>query len=543
MAKHKTTDVVIIGSGASGGPIAFDLAKSGMQVVMLEKGEWCPNDALNEDELAQLHLEMYRPSGEDDPTIIMSKGKMVAANTRLGQAFYLVGGGTVRYSATSWRFRQQDFKKKSTYGEVAGASLTDWPITYEDLEPYYTKAEEEIGVCGVAGEDHTEPFRSRNVLMPPLKEDNYEKLLSTAARKLGWHPFHLPLAIHSQANAAHGTTPCMQCGWCSGFPCRFRAKSSVDVVLYPRAKDTGHFTLKTKSYVTQITTDKKGKASGVEYINLESGKREFIACKAVVVAASGIQTTRLLLLSACGKHPNGLGNSSGLLGRNLMFHIECKASGKFDDIFTQQLYKKVGVHDFYFPKKEDAFINHRSIQSGSKSGPISFALSRPGFGESLTKDVQQNFLRTQELQCMVEDLPQHDNRVILSSTRKDAWGIPAPEVHHAYHDMDKRAAAAANDRIREFMEAAGAKDIAVPKVHDNVGGRYSWHLMGTARMGNDPAQSVVNRDCQAHDVSNLFIVDGSVFCSSAGLNPTLTMQAISFRTAARLQELVKEGKV
>ncbi len=535
------TDVLVIGSGASGGPIAFELAKSGLKVVVLEKGDWCPRDEKCEDELSQLHHEIYRPSGDVDPTVIKSKGDTVAESSRLGQAFYLVGGGTVRYSGTSWRMRIDDFHKLKRYGAVDGATLADWPISYDDLEPYYSKAEQEIGISGVAGEDPTEPYRSKNVLMPPLKADRWQTRLSAAAHKLGWHPFHLPLAIHSEMNTSTGGRPCMQCGWCSGFPCRFHAKSSVDIVIYPRAEKTGNFLLRTKAYAIQITTESSGKATGVDYINLETGQTEHIGCRVLVIAASSIQTTRLLLLSKSNRFPNGLANENDLLGRNLMFHIECKASGAFDDEYTSHLYKKIGIHDFYYPTEKDDFINHRSIQSGSKASPIAFALSRNGYGAELERDVQDNFLRTQEIQCMVEDLPQHDNRVVLSDTKKDPWGIPAPEVHHTYHEMDKKAAAAANERIRELMVAAGGADIRIPKVHDNISGRYSWHLMGTARMGNDPATSILNRDCRAHSVPNLYIVDGSSFTTSVGLNPTLTMQALSFRTADRVKQALKDG--
>jgi choline dehydrogenase-like flavoprotein len=541
MPQQDFATVVVVGSGASGGPIAFELARSGIDVVVLEKGDHTPIDALREDELAQLHLEMYRPSGEADPTVIRSNGKVVADSSRLGQSFYLVGGGTVRYSGTSWRLRPQDFRKLSTYGPVAGTTLSDWPIAYEDLEPYYTKAEKEIGVSGLAGDDPTEPFRSEDVLLPPLDGDRFQDRLMKAARKLGWHPFHIPIAIHSRASDYTGANACTQCGWCSGYPCLFRAKSSVDVVLFPRA--TKRLSVRTKAYATQVRTDAKGHVTGVEYIDLATNQTKFIACKVLVLAASAIQTTRLLLLSESGRFPKGLANSNGQLGRNLMFHIECKASATFDDTFPQGLYKKVGIHDFYLANARDGFINHRSIQSGSKSSPIAFALSRPGYGAGFMANVQENFLRTQELQCMVEDLPQADNRVVLSGDRKDAWGIPAPEVHHVYHPMDRAAAASANLRIHELMAAAGGHDIKVPGVHDNVSGRYSWHLMGTARMGTDKATSVVNKDCQTHDVPNLFIVDGSAFVTSGGLNPSLTMQALSFMAADRVKAALKEGRV
>jgi choline dehydrogenase-like flavoprotein len=542
MANLKT-DVLVIGSGAGAAPAAFKLARAGYSVTMLEKGDWCPRDELSEDELAQINLDMYRPSEDVDPTVVKSAGKTISSTSRVGQSFYLVGGGTVRYSGTSWRFRPQDFRKLSSYRAIAGASLVDWPISYDELEPYYTEAELEIGISGKVGVDPTEPKRSKDVLMPPLAGDNFQKRLETAAKSLGWKPFPIPIAIHSQQGEKTGASPCMQCGWCSGYPCKWQAKSSVDLVIYPRAQETGHFTLRPNSYVTRVLTGKDGKVSGAEFVDLKTGKKQAIECRVLILAASAIQSTRLLLNSKSRKFPVGLANSSGQLGRNLMFHIEAKASATFDDEFHQGLYKKVGIHDFYFPKSDDEFINHRSIQSGSKAPPIAFALSRPGFGEGFVKDLKENFLRVQELQCMVEDLPQADNRIVLSTEKKDPWGVPVPEVHHVYHEHDKKAVASAVAQVEKLLKAAGGKEIQLPKIHDNITGRYTWHIMGTARMGNDPATSVLNKNCQSHDLPNLFILDGSPFCTSAGVNPTLTMQALSFRAGDYIRDAMKEGKI
>lgn len=526
-----SVDVLVVGSGAGGGAAAFKLASSGVSVLVLEKGATCERNELVEDELLQIHQEMYRPSAESDPTVVTSKGKLVAASSRVGQAFYLVGGGTVRYSATSWRFRPEDFKKLGKYGAVAGASLVDWPLTYEELEPHYTEAELEIGISGKAGADPTEPFRSKDVLLPPLNEDRFQQRVTKAAKGLGWRPFPIPVAIHSRANERTNGHLCTQCGWCSGYPCLFQAKSAVDIVLFPRAQKTGRFRLQSQAYATKVLVNAKNKVTGVEYIDLKTGARHVVKCKVLIIAGSAIQTARLLLLSTTGKHPKGLSNSSGLLGKNLMFHMEAKASAVFDEEYHQGLYKKVGVHDFYYPSKEDGFPNHRSIQSGSKSTPIAFALSRAGHGADYVRDIQKNFLKTHELQCMVEDLPQESNRVRLSDEKKDSWGIPVAEVEHAYHDMDKLAIKSALDKVEALLKAAGGKNLKLPSLHSDITGRYTWHLMGTARMGKDPSTSVLNSYCQSHEIPNLFVTDGSSFCTSAGLNPTLTIQALAFRAA------------
>ncbi len=532
-------NVLIIGSGAGAGMLAYKASALGAQVTVLEKGDWVDSNQNPEDELAEIQWERHRPWAEDDPTEVTRNGTLVSENSRVGQAFYLVGGGTVRYTATSWRLREKDFKKKSTYGSIPDSSLVDWPLSYDELEPFYTEAEKVIGISGLSGSDPSEPKRSFNHLMPPLREDRYQEILRGAAKKLGWHPFPIPVAIHSQASSDRGASECMQCGWCSGFPCRFLAKSSMSLVVYPQLAGSKHFTLKTNSYVTRIIYDKKhNKVRGAEYIDLKSGKTKSILADVVVIAASAIQSARLLLYSE-------IPDPSGLLGKNLMFHIEAKASATFEnEKFHQAYYKKVGIHDFYYPQNSKDFINHRSLQSGSKAPPIALALSKKGFGKDFILDLKKNFLGTQELQAMCEDLPQEQNHISLSKTRKDPWGIPIPEIHHRYHEMDRTACASIFEKMKILFETAGAKNIEVPKAApESIADRYTWHLMGTTRMGDNPSSSVLNKDCQFHNIKNLFVSDGSPFPSSGGLNPTLTIQALALRTASRILELSKKGEI
>ncbi len=543
MSKNPYSEVVIIGSGAGGGLAAFKLANLGYQVTVLEKG--IERDATDnpEDELAEIHLERHRPTPDLDPTVVISNNNIVSKATRVGQSFYLVGGGTVRYTATSWRLRNDDFIKASKYGIPDSTSLVDWPISYDELEPYYTEAEQELGISGKVGIDPTEPKRSKDVLLPPLKEDNYQKLLTEGARKLGWNPFPIPVAIHSQFNSRTGAAVCMQCGWCSGFPCRFRAKSSTDVVIYPRLKNK-KFKIIQDAYAIRAVLDKSGKKiQAVEYIDIKTGKTKLIECRVLFLAASAIQSSRLLLNSHPKGAKEGLANSSGILGKNLMFHIEGKASATFETSFAQAYYKKVGIHDFYFPKKEDGFINHRSLQSGSKAPPIAFSLSQSGFGTNYIENIQKDFIHTQELQAMVEDMPQEKNQIKISE-QKDLWGIPAPEIHHQYHADDKKALESCFIKMKSLLENAGGKNVNLPSMaHDNITGRYTWHLMGTARMGKNPSKSVLNSYNQSHDIKNLFIVDGSGFPTSGGLNPTLTIQALALRAAEYADRELKKGNL
>lgn len=544
MKTESSPDIVIVGSGAGGSLAALKLVQRGFQVTVLEKGAERNISENPEDELAELQLERHRPSEEVDPTFVYRGGVGVPSKTRVGQSFYLLGGGTVRYAGTSWRLRPDDFRKASKYGVPTGSSLVDWPLTYEDLEPYYTEAEFEVGISGRAGIDPTEPYRSKDVLLPPLKEDGFQNLLIEGARKLGCRPFPIPVAIHSQYNEHTGAAQCMQCGFCSGFPCRFRAKSSADVVIFPRLLKEKNFRLLQDAYATRVLLDRRsGKVSGVEYVDMKTRQTRSLACKVLVLAASAVQTTRLLLASHPTSKPEGIANSSGLLGKNLMFHIEAKAGATFAASFPQAYYKKVGIHDYYFPTKDDGFINHRSIQSGSKAPPIAFALSRAGFGKNYVKGLQDDFIHAQEVQAMVEDLPQEGNSVRLSQS-KDPWGMAAPEVHHQYHGDDKKALESCFALMGSLLEAAGGKDITTPtSAQSDITGRYTWHLMGTARMGTNPAKSVLNAYSQSHDIRNLFIVDGSSFCSSGGLNPTLTIQALALRSADYMATELKKGNL
>lgn len=540
MQTKSFSEIVIVGSGAGGGLAALKLANMGFQVTVLEKGMARDPEENPEDELAEINLERHRPSAELDPTLVYRNGELVSRNTRVGQSFYLVGGGTVRYTATSWRLRNDDFRKATKYGVPTDSSLVDWPITYEELEPFYTEAEYEIGISGKAGIDPTEPKRSKDVLLPPLKEDIFQVMLTKGAKKLGWNPFPIPVAIHSQSSDRTGAMECMQCGYCAGFPCRFDAKSSTSLVIYPRLAKNKKFKLVQDAYVSRVLLDSsKKKVKAVEYIDIKTKQTHIIECKILFLAASAIQTTRLLLNSS----PEGLSNSSGQLGKNLMFHLEAKASALFETRFPQAYYKKVGIHDFYFPSKKDSFINHRSIQSGSKAPPIAFALGKSGFGKDYMEMIQKDFIRFQEIQAMVEDLPQEKNMVKLSKT-KDPWGIYSPEIHHQYHQQDKVALESCFSKMHDLLEIAGGKKIELPKkLQDDITGRYTWHLMGTARMGNDPSKSVLNKFCQSHDHKNLFIVDGSSFCSSGGLNPTLTIQALALRAAQFAGEELKKGSI
>jgi choline dehydrogenase-like flavoprotein len=527
----ESTDVCIVGSGAGGGVLAHALTRAGLRVVVLEKGRPARRDETAYDELLQVVRRFHQPPVEQDGTQVTEDPAAPGRATHFGQAFYLVGGGTVLYAATSWRLRPADLKKRSTYGPVSGAELVDWPIGYEDLEPWYTVAEREIGVSGRSGADPTEPPRSADHLLPPLKDDPFTVRLAAAARKLGLRPFPIPTAISSQNNSANGTYRCQYCGWCSGFTCLYYAKNSVDVTMLPRAEKTGRMKLITEASVSRIEVDARGRATGVVYRDRATGADRRVEAAVVCLAAGGVQSARLLLLSASKAFPSGLANRSGLVGRHLMFHIEGRRTGLFPEAFAFELAKKIGIHDHYFPGRDDGFVNHCSIQAGSRRGPIRFALSQPGWGDGFGARLRDQFPHVQQLQAMVEDLPQATNRVELDGDRKDPDGLPLPRIVHRYHEMDRSALVMTLERMGALLAACGARVLDEAKAHTNVTGGFTYHLMGTCRMGTDPATSVVDSTCRTHDVPNLYVADSSFFPTSGGLNPTLTIQANAYRVA------------
>lgn len=267
------TDVCIVGSGASGAIMAKELAVAGFQVAVVEKGDWLVRDELAEDELLWKMRLAHQPEEERSPTWFGEERAGPFHRAPVGPAFCLVGGGTVLYAGASWRLREADFKKRSRYGPMSGVSLADWPIDYSDLEPYYTRAEEELGISGVAGEDPTEPPRSRDVLDPPIDLDDFSESLMRSGAAMGLKPFHLPLAIRSEDDPESGTLGCQKGGWCSGYPCQFGSKSSVDVRILPRALATGRCKVLARTAALKVEVDKRGLCSGVLCQHAGTGNR------------------------------------------------------------------------------------------------------------------------------------------------------------------------------------------------------------------------------------------------------------------------------
>jgi choline dehydrogenase-like flavoprotein len=457
-----------------------------------------------------------------------------------------VGGGSVHFTANYWRFHESDFEERSQFGDVPGSGLADWPIKYGDLEPYYTKAEYDLGISGLGGANPFEAPRSKPYPLPPMPVKSSGVLFERATKKLGLHPYPAPMAILSQPY--QGRAACVHCGFCEYFGCEMRAKSSTLVSVIPTAEKTGKCEIRPNSYVRKIETDAQGRATGAIYF--DANRREvFQRAKAVVLCANGAETARLLLMSKSKRFPNGLANSSGLVGKYLMWDTGGLAMGLFEHPLNE--YKGIQVtrviHDYYRADPKRGFYGGAGLDARFNYYPANFALQgmppdAPKWGADYKKMLATYFTHTMTVLAHISSLPQLRNSISLDPDLKDAWGLPAMRVTFDFHPDDVKTLHWALTKQVEILEAAGAKKTwtSGSTLAENT---PSTHLMGTCRMGNDPKQSVVNRFNRAHDVPNLVIADGSSFVTAARQQPTATIQALSYRAADFAIQAAKRGEL
>ncbi len=548
MVKTDPIDVCIIGAGASGLVAAKELSEAGMSVVVLERGPWYKRSDFLEDEILFKDRHFLWPTVKQEPRTWrpndQTAAEVLSPDVQLFSNAMCVGAGTIHYSALSWRFHESDFRVKSADGAVAGASIEDWPISYDELEPYYEKAEWTIGISGKGWSNPFDPPRRRDFPVPPVARNSAGAILEKGGKALGLHPFPTPLAILSRPY--DGRPACVNKGFCSGYGCPVGAKSSTMEALLPKALATGRCEIRPHSMSREISVDRKGRATGVVYFDRE-GKEQFQPARLVVLAAGGIETARLLFLSQSGQFPHGLANSSGLLGKNLMFH----ALGPIIiAIFPEPLDGHQGapstrvLQDFYETDSRRGFIRGGFMHPRAHGGePIDFALRDihgARWGLKHKESMRSTWRYYLHSHCTGESLPVEGTRVDLDPEIKDRFGLSVARITYTSHDNDIRLAAFLAERSREIFEAAGAARVIVPKSRVR---KLHNHQMGTCRMGDNPNASVVDRWCRAHDVPNLFIIDASVFVTSGGLNPALTIQANAFRVCEHIAAEAKRNNL
>ncbi len=513
--------VVIIGSGAGGATLANELAQRGIgKIVILEAGKHYTQADFENDEWA-----MFRKISWLDKRI--SAGGWHHTKTYPNLPAWIVkavGGSTIHWSGVALRFQPHDFRTRQIYGQVEGANVLDWPITYEELAPYYDKAEKKMGVTGSAASGQ-----------PPMPESNQYKVVAAGARKIGYRKIVRPVA--SNSTPYDGRPACQQAGFCMQ-GCKIGAKWSALYTEIPKALATGRVELRPESMVLQVQHDKSGKVNGVLYAD-SKGRKHLQKARVVCVAGNSIESARLLLNSASTLFPNGLANSSGQVGRNYMNHATAAAVA----IHRKPVYMYRGFDIGAVVADEVALNTRRGFNGGyyleglALGLPYTAAFMKPGgWGRDVTSALEQYDHMTAIWVCG-EDMAREQNTITLHPTEKDQYGLPIPIVTKTYHRNDEAIAAHGLQQFRKLSEAVGATRVIDMPAYP------ASHNMGTNRMSANARDGVVNRWGQAHDVKNLFVSDGSQFTSSSAANPTLTIVALAIRQAEYLAGALRKGEV
>ncbi len=531
MAKDKEVDVCIIGSGAGGSVMAKELGEAGMSVVVLESGpRYNPHrdyvmHRSNWEILARYMFEL------DDPK------KSLYTVDKTGIPFRLsrvkgVGGSTLHYAMLSFRFHESDFKTRSIDGVG-----TDWPIDYRSLEPYYEKAEVNLGISGLNDDPWAVPRGPYP--NPPFRISCASQEIKKSCDSLGIKLLHAPLAAISRPY--DGRAGCNHCGGCT-LGCMMGAKSSADVTYMAKAERTGRVEIRPNCTAREITIDAYGMAKGVLYFDSLDKEREQSA-RIIIVSGNAIETPRLLLNSKSNHFPEGLANSSGLVGKNFMTH-----TGLFvDALLPLRVDRYKGpvvdavIKDFYETSKKNNYARGFTMYVGVSvaGGPVSMARIKSGFGLSHKNYVRNYFGHAVGIGVVGEELPNDKNTITIDPEVLDYWGIPVARIHKELTQNDIEMMKAMEEKSLEVLDIA--KGEVISKFVDTVTG--ASHYMGTCRMGENPSKSVLNSFCQTHDVKNLFCVDGSCFVTGSGASPTLTIQAIAHRAADYIIDEAKKGNL
>ncbi len=551
MAANDSFDVCVIGTGAGGGVMIQELTAAGFKVVALERGpQLKTSQFMDDDELSMIFRdELFSPdqleTSRPDEHSRTEQGKF---NT----IAFCVGGTITHWAGWSWRFRPDEFKVLSTEGSVPGASLADWPVDYEEMEPWYQRAEWDLGVSGEGGSNPFEGPRMKGYPNPPLPRRGTTAPIERAARELGYTAFPVPVGINSRPY--RGRPACVNGGACQGYGCPIHAKGTTFSIHIPKALASGNLDLRADARVTEIILGDDGLARGARYLDA-SGREQEVRSRQVVLAAGTIGSPQLLLMSNPASFPQGLANSSGQVGRNLTFHHFVAVHGVMDRP-TQHytgVEAQVAIDDLHPSDARRGFIRGGVITEGNPvvKQPLAYALwalpGHPQVNKSWGADLKRglrDFPRILPVISVLEDLPMASNRVDLDPEVRDERGLPVPRITHRQHPNDLAMFKWFEQRMTDIAHAAGARDVwptgGPYRLEDESSAMQgSVHLHGTCRMGDDPDVSVTDRWCRSHDIRNLWITDCSVFPTSGGYNPTLTALANAYRVA---DYFVREGK-
>lgn len=550
-------DVCVIGSGAGGGPVAVTLAEAGVSVVVLEKGPWLTERDFHKDELACCRRSVYTPRLADEQHVIEDRnaaGQWVGEPTsESGWDFWngnCVGGSSNFMSGFFYRLKPEDFRLRATFGPIAGANVADWPIGYEDLEPYYARVESEVGISGrVVAHPQADARSTPDFPYPPTAEHPIAARIDEACRTLGLHPLPTPRAILSRPEGARRA--CEYSGYCGSYGCATGAKGSARAALLDRAVRTGRCEIRPHAKVYRLESDARGRVRSAWYYDA-AGAAMQVTARIFVVACQAIETSRLLLASPGPKHPQGLGNRHGQVGRNLLFSAGGSGSGEFRyadldaadaaALKTRGPFVNRGLQDWYF-------LDDPAFGGRAKGGTVDFLLRHPNpigralaeienddglvWGRALQQRLKAAFTESQTLRYEIfcDWLPTDDCFVALDSRVRDRWGTPVAKVRIGYHPHDLEVGRHIDAHARRVLATLGATNL-----RSGISGAPPQNLVaGGCRFGHDPATSVLDADCRAHDTENLYVTDGSFLPTGGSVPYTWTIYANAFRVADRLR--------
>jgi len=558
----KPVDVAVVGLGAAGGVAVLPLVRAGLKVAGIEAGTWMdPHKDFHPDEIHnnRRHGVTTVPKVQREIPTVRANPAETARQGAASPMMNAIGGTSIHYWAQSWRLKPWDFQARSEtirrYGAGAipqGSTLEDWPLTYQDLEPFYDTIEHEVGVSGKAGnlQGQIDPRgnifegpRSREYPMPPLRGSGFTDHMAETAKKLGWHPFAPPAAINSQTY--QGRSGCVYHGYCSAGGCHVSAKGSTAVTTIPAALKTKNLTLFDNAQVTRIVAGNDGKVTGVLY--LRNGKEYFQPAKAVLLGSYVFENSRLLLLSKSKAYPRGLSNNHGQVGRHYFAHYDSWAGNSMKALFPFDINIWYGlpaqgacVDDFADDSFDHAglgFIGGTSMHVYTEVHPIAAAEAdrfgkAPAWGSGWKKYVRENASRVAQCYLQTSTLPYESGYLDLDDQVRDPLGDPVCRVTTGgAKENEVRAGRYAQTKMEQWFREAGA--ISVSKGNITVAG-VTTHTYGGTRMGDNPETNVTDKWGFSHEAPNLGLIGGSVFGTSGARNPTLTIQALAWRTAEHL---------
>jgi choline dehydrogenase-like flavoprotein len=530
-------DAIVVGAGAGGGIAACVLAEAGKSVLLLERGDWIDYRQEKRDHLRNHRVSQYGhntgPDIEGNPRVIVDQDGSARVVKPYEGGYNAnaagVGSGTVVYGGQAWRFHPLDFKMASTYGVPAGSSLADWPISYEDLAPYYERAEWEIGVAG--GPPVQEMPARREYPLPPMPDTLRGKAIRAGATSLGWNTQYVPILANSVPWG--GRPACTHCQHCVGFACPVDAKNGTQNTVIPRALATGRCQLITRAHAAELILDETGRiVAGVAYF--AEGERKEATADVVVLACGAIETARLLLNSKSRHYSSGIGNQYDQVGRNLQGHVYTGASGLMPSPVWDGIGPGPTVATLQFNHGNDGVVGGGMLCDEFVPMPISFLKTDrptwiPSWGAAHKEWMRHAYRSTIQVRGPIHEIPSPHSRVMVDPQVRDKFGLPVARLSGTTHRESAKTAEFMRRRAEEWLRASGAETIWSHPV--GVGLSAGQHQAGTCRMGDDPKTSVVDRNCRVHGHDNLFLADSSVHTTNGGFNPVLTLMALSFRTA------------